>query len=100
VTANTGRVALRWPNSNIARSMIDLLEGPVTGTSANISGFPACSSSEQVMKQLGDKLPLVLDAGETGAILASTIVDLHYDSWRILREGIVTEDDIRAALEE
>jgi L-threonylcarbamoyladenylate synthase len=99
VTANTGRVALRWPNSNVARSLIEVLEGPVTGTSANISGFPACSSSAQVVKQLGDKLPLILDAGETGAILASTIVDLHYDGWRILREGTVTEDDIRAALE-
>lgn len=98
VTANTGRVALRWPNSKIAGSLIEQLEGPVTGTSANVSGFAACSSSDQVMKQLGDRIPLILDAGETGAILASTIVDLHHDGWRILREGIVTEDDIRSAL--
>ena len=52
------------------------------------------------MKQLGDTLPLMLDSGETGATLASTIVDLQNDSWRILREGIITEADIRAALEE
>ncbi len=98
VTANTGRVALRWPNSRVACALIDLLEGPITGTSANLSGFPACSSAEQLIKQMGDRLPLVLDAGETGAVLASTIVDLHGEEWRVLREGTVTEADVRAAL--
>jgi L-threonylcarbamoyladenylate synthase len=99
VTANTGRVALRWSNSKVVNGLIEALEGPVTGTSANISGFPACSHCDQVVKQLGDRLPLILDAGETGAILASTIVDLHDDRWRILREGAVSEADISAALD-
>jgi len=98
VTGNTGRVALRWPDSKVACTLIEILENPITGTSANLSGFPACSSAEQVVKQMGERLPLVLDAGSTGAVLASTIVDLHGDEWRILREGIVTETDIRKAL--
>ncbi len=100
VTANTGRVALRWPKSPVACTLIELLDGPITGTSANLSGFPACSSAEQLIKQMGDRLPLVLDAGETGVTLASTIVDLHDEEWHILREGTVTEADIRAALGE
>jgi tRNA threonylcarbamoyl adenosine modification protein (Sua5/YciO/YrdC/YwlC family) len=99
VTANTGRVALRWANSKIVRTLIELLEGPITGTSANISGFAACTNAEQLLKQLGERLPLILDAGETGATLASTIVDLRGERWHIIREGIVTEADIRAALE-
>jgi L-threonylcarbamoyladenylate synthase len=98
VTANTGRVAMRWPNSAVACKLIEMLEAPITGTSANISGFPACSSAESVMKQLGDRLTLVLDAGETGAALASTIVEIDGDNWRILREGIVTEADIKSVL--
>jgi L-threonylcarbamoyladenylate synthase len=99
VTAGTGRVALRWARSKVVCSLIEALEGPITGTSANISGFPACSSAEQLTKQLGERLPLIVDSGETGAMLASTIVDLQGDHWRILREGIVTEGDIRQALE-
>lgn len=99
VTANTGRVALRWPNSKIVTSLIEMVEGPLTGTSANISGFPACSYCDQLLKQLGERLPLILDGGGTGAILASTIVDLHDDRWRILREGAISEVDISAALE-
>ncbi|MBI3669223.1 MAG: threonylcarbamoyl-AMP synthase [Acidobacteria bacterium] len=98
ITANTGRVALRWPNSKVACALIDLLDSPITGTSANISGSPACSSAEQLAQQMGDRLPLILDAGDTGALLPSTIVELRGEQWRILREGTVTEADIRAAL--
>ncbi|HEX9759678.1 MAG TPA: L-threonylcarbamoyladenylate synthase [Candidatus Acidoferrales bacterium] len=99
VTGNTGRVALRWPNSAVACAVIDAAGIPVTGTSANLSGFAPCSNADQLVKQMADRLPLILDAGETGAILASTIVDLSGDEWRILREGTVKEDDIRQALD-
>jgi tRNA A37 threonylcarbamoyladenosine synthetase subunit TsaC/SUA5/YrdC len=71
---------------------------PLTGTSANISGFPACSSGQMVMRQLGDRLPLILDAGETGCTLASTIVDLRGEDWRISREGVVPVAEIRATI--
>ena len=98
VTANTGRVALRWPNSLIVERLIDEFDGPVTGTSANISGFPSCASAAQVMKQLGARVPLILDSGETGATLASTIVELNGDSWKIGREGAVPVADIEKAL--
>jgi L-threonylcarbamoyladenylate synthase len=78
--------------------LIEEFEGPITGTSANISGFPSCASAAQVMKQLGSRLPLVLDAGETGATLASTIVELNGDSWKIAREGAIPVAEIERAL--
>lgn len=100
VTGGTGRVALRWPDSSVACAVIQACGTPITGTSANISGFPPCSSAEQLLKQLGSQLPLILDVGDTGASLASTIVELRGEDWRILREGVVGEGDIRLALEE
>lgn len=99
VTGNTGRVALRWSNSKVASSLIDACGGPITGTSANISGFPACASGEQLIKQMGERVPLILDGGETKAQLASSIVDLRGDDWRVLREGIISESQIREAIE-
>ncbi len=99
VTGNTGRIALRWPNSKLACAVVEACGAPVTGTSANISGFPACSNAEQLVKQMGDRLPLILDAGETHASLASTIVDLRGEDWRVLREGLLSEKEIREALE-
>jgi len=100
VTAGTGRVALRWPRSEVVRCLIEEFEGPVTGTSANISGFSSCASAAQVMKQLGSRVPLVLDAGETGATLPSTIVELNGDAWRIGREGAIAVEEIAKAMKE
>lgn len=99
VTANTGKVALRWPKNVVIDRLIDEFGGPITGTSANISGFPSCASAEQVMKQLGNRLCLVLDSGETGAALPSTIVELRDDEWKILREGAIPPGEIEKALE-
>lgn len=98
VTANTGKIALRWPRSRVATRIIEEFEGPVTGTSANVSGFPSCSSAEQVMKQLGDRLPLILDGGETGASLPSTIIELYEDEWKIIREGAIPVAEIERTL--
>lgn len=98
VTANTGKVALRWPKNDVARRLIEEFEGPITGTSANISGFPSCSSAEQVLKQLGARVPLVLDSGETGGTIGSTIVEVHGGAWKIIREGAIPVGDIQKAL--
>jgi L-threonylcarbamoyladenylate synthase len=100
VTANTGDVALRWPKSPIVNALVDLVKGPVTGTSGNISGLPACATAGELLEQMGDRLPLILDGGETAGNLASTIVKLEGDQWTVMREGPISEEMIRAALEE
>ncbi len=98
VTGNQGRVALRWPNSRIVCALIEQVGAPITGTSANVSGFPSCSNAEELMKQLGGRIPLILDSGETGGMCSSTIVDLRGEEWRIVREGTVGKEDIERAL--
>jgi len=100
VTAHTGNVALRWPKSPIVDALISLVKGPVTGTSGNISGQPACATAIDLLEQLGDRLPLILDAGETPGNLASTIVKLEGEDWEIMRQGVITEQEIRAAMED
>jgi len=97
VTGNTGRVALRWPDSRVATALIDAVESPITGTSANLSGRPSCTNVQQIVEQLDDRLPLILDAGDTGGILASTIVRVDEDSWFVAREGAIPESEIRKA---
>lgn len=98
VTANTRRVALRWPKNTVVQKLIQELGVPLTGTSANVSGSPTCVSGEEVFRQLGDRIPLVLDSGETNGIMPSTIVELRGDHWCIGREGALPSDDILQAL--
>lgn len=98
VTGNTGRIALRLPKSRVTCALIAAAGTPLTGTSANLSGFAACVDATQVIKQMGDRLPLVLDGGKSSARLASTVIDLRGSNWTIVREGPISEADIRAAL--
>jgi L-threonylcarbamoyladenylate synthase len=99
VTGNSGRVALRWADSRITTSLIGAVGGPVTGTSANLSGHPSCSNAAALADQLGDRLPLILDSGDTNGTLASTIVKIEGDgTWSIVREGALPNATIEALL--
>jgi len=51
------------------------------------------------MKQLGNRLPLVLDAGDTGAALPSTIIELRGDEMKVLREGAIPVSEIEKILQ-
>jgi len=100
VTANTRRVALRWPRHVVVSRIIDELGVPLTGTSANLSGSPTCATADEVLSQLGDRLPLILDGGgEDSLRLPSTIVELRGDHWCIGRHGAIPADDIQDALD-
>ena len=98
VTANKGRVALRWPNARVACAIIEQVGSPITGTSANISGYPSCSNAHELVQQLGERLPLILDSGDTGSRVSSTIVNLEGEDWKIVRPGQITEDEIEKVL--
>ncbi len=99
VTANTGRIALRWPRCEVVARLIEEFDGPLTGTSANLSGAPSCTSAEEVFNQLGDRLTVILDAGETKSATPLTIVELHGEAWKILREGAISAKEIDEALQ-
>ncbi len=99
VTANTGKVGLRWPRAPLAVAMIAAADRPLTGTSANVSDQRPCSTAVQVDEQLGRVLPLILDAGPTKGKLPSTLVELTGSGGRILRQGGVREKDLKEYLE-
>ena len=98
VTGNTGRVALRWADSRIVTALIEAVGGPVTGTGANLSGRPSCTNVDQLVEQLGDRLPLILDAGDTGGTVGSTIVRIEGDTWSIARQGALPDTEIQRAI--
>lgn len=99
VTANTGKVGLRWPCAPLAVAMIVAAGRPITGTSANLAKHQPCSSAEGVEAQLGPDLPLILDGGPTQGTMASTVVDLVGERVRILRPGGVPESALKEFLD-
>lgn len=101
VTANTGNVAIRVPDSTLCREVVRSLGLPITATSANLQGMPECSYAGPVVEQFGDKIPLIVDAGPTARSVGTTIVDLSGggNSWMILREGAIPTHEIALALQ-
>lgn len=91
-------VALRAPDHPVALAVLRGLGEAVTGTSANLTGGPDPASAEEVRRQLGDRLDLVIDAGVTAHGVASTIIDCSGPRPDVLREGAVDKQLIADAL--
>ena len=98
ITANTGRIGLRWPRSPLAEALIAALGRPLTGTSANLSERPACATAGEVEEQIGGSLPLILDGGSAAGDRPSTVVELRGDRVRILRPGGIAESELEEYL--
>ena len=100
VTANTGNVALRVPAARIPLELVKAAGFPLTATSANLSGAQECTTADAVRAQLGDRIPMIVDGGESPRSVASTIVDLSGDTgpWRIIREGAIPSSEISEVL--
>jgi tRNA threonylcarbamoyl adenosine modification protein (Sua5/YciO/YrdC/YwlC family) len=92
VTANTGNVALRVPNSAIPLAVVQAAGIPITATSANLSGESECTTAEAVREQLQDRISIIVDGGTSPRDVASTIVDLTDEEarWKIQREGAIS----------
>jgi tRNA threonylcarbamoyl adenosine modification protein (Sua5/YciO/YrdC/YwlC family) len=98
VTANTGKVGLRWPLAPFVVALIAAAARPLTGTSANLSDWESCSTADEVDCQIGDVLPLILDGGLTRGGMASTVVELTGKTGHIVRHGAIPESELKEYL--
>jgi L-threonylcarbamoyladenylate synthase len=92
ITGGTGTVGMRIPNCDLARDLVQAIDAPIVGTSANLSAHPPCSSAEEVLGQLGGKIELILDSGKLTATAPSTIIDLTKTPPVIVREGAIASN--------
>jgi L-threonylcarbamoyladenylate synthase len=93
-----GTIAVRVPPVAWIRRLAYELSQPLTATSANLSGEKEMSDPADVVAGFGGKVELIVDGGKTPGGAPSTIVDLVGPEPRVLREGIIPAEKIRAAL--
>lgn len=98
LTADTGKIGIRVSSHPLAGLLAGGLGGPLTATSANLSGGPECSSADAVIRTLGGLPVSVIDGGKTPGGAGSTILDVTVFPPRILREGAISGDSILSAL--
>lgn len=81
-------IALRIPFHGFVNSLLEAVNLPLCGTSANISGKPASGKIDEILAQFKGKnnLPdLIINAGDLPESKPSNIVDLTQNPPQIIR---------------
>jgi L-threonylcarbamoyladenylate synthase len=98
LTGHTGKIGIRLANHAVAASLVRAVGGPITGTSANLSGHGGCNLVSLLDSHIRNQVDLVLDAGELKGQKVSTVVDVTVDPPRVLREGVIDAAQVMQAL--
>ncbi len=98
LTAGTGTVALRHSSHPVAARLAVGFGGPITATSANISGASPQTTAQGVAACFRSDLDMILDGGRTPGGRASTVVSCLGGAVSCLREGQIAFDEILTAV--
>ena len=100
VSAGRPTVAVRFPENEVALSLIENAKTPIAAPSANLSGKPSPTEARHVIEDMDGRIDCIID-GEAGlAGVESTVVDVTEEIPVILRPGIITLEDIKEIIPE
>ena len=97
VTNGFPTIGIRMPDDDFVLEIINRVGVPLLVPSANLSGQPSCTTSEEVLKQLDGRIDAVV-LGESGASTASTVCDSTGDDLKILRQGPIKLEDLEDSI--
>lgn len=97
-TGGLDTVAVRMPSDPVANRLIRLAGVPVAAPSANTSGRPSPTRAEHVIEDMDGKIEMILDGGEVGIGVESTIVDVSGAVPTLLRPGAITMEMLEETL--
>ena len=96
VTAGGETVGVRWPSHPFMQAVIRECGFPLAAPSANLSNQISPTNAEHVHAQLGGKIPLIVDGGQSQVGIESTVLDLTVTPARILRPGMIHAESLAA----
>jgi L-threonylcarbamoyladenylate synthase len=88
-------VGIRAPRHAVALALIRAVGEPIAAPSANAHTHVSPTTAEHVVRSLGERVDLVLDAGACVHGIESTVLALG-DPPRVLRPGAVSLEQLRA----
>jgi L-threonylcarbamoyladenylate synthase len=92
-----GHVGIRVPNHPIALQLLHQT-GPLAVTSANLTGQPYATTSQEVLAQLDGRVHLVIEGGPLPSGLLSSVVDCTGDELIVLRQGPLSQEQLMLAI--
>ena len=99
-TGGLDTVAVRMPNHPVALELIRQSGCLIAAPSANTSGRPSPTEALHVREDLDGKIAMILDGGEVGIGIESTIIDLTEATPMVLRPGYITPEMLSEVLHE
>lgn len=99
-TGGLDSVAVRMPSHPVALELIRAAGGFVAAPSANTSGRPSPTCADHVKEDLADRIDMIVDGGNVGIGLESTIVDFTEEVPTILRPGYLNQERLSEILGE
>jgi len=90
-------IGIRMPNHPFALELMRKF-GPIATTSANLSGRNSPQNAQDVLHQLNNRIPLILDGGKCPGGIPSTVIDCSTEEIRVLRQGMIDPIEIEAVL--
>ncbi|HEX4446179.1 MAG TPA: L-threonylcarbamoyladenylate synthase, partial [Polyangiaceae bacterium] len=96
IAGGSSSVAVRVPSHPVARALLSRLGAPVAAPSANRYQGLSPTTAAHVVKELGDRVDLVLDGGGCDGGIESTVVDARLDPPVVLRPGAVSLEALAA----
>jgi len=98
VTGGGPTVGVRWPSHPFIQAVIEECGFPLAAPSANLSNRVSPTTAEHVRRQLGGRIPLIVDGGACQVGIESTVLDLTQTPPRILRPGMIHAESIAAVI--
>ncbi len=89
-------IGFRVVSHPVIAQLHQYLRGPLVLTSANLTGEAPVTSGEDVARQFGEQVPLVLDDGGTRYGGASTVIRVIGQRYEILRTGVIEPEAMNA----
>lgn len=98
VTAGLSTLAIRIPDHPLALALLNACRLPLAAPSANLSGKPSPTRADHVFEDLNGKIAGILDGGNTGVGVESTVIDCSGEIPVILRPGGTTREEIESVV--
>jgi L-threonylcarbamoyladenylate synthase len=98
VTGGKNTVGIRMPSHPVALSLLEDIDFPLAAPSANPFGYISPTTSEHVRKQLGDKIPYILEGGSCEKGIESTIIGFENNKPILYRVGAISKEEIETII--
>lgn len=93
-----GTIAVRMPDHPATLALLNAT-GPMAVTSANKTGAPPATTCVEAHEYFGSDVDVYLDGGSSSQGVASTIINCTGGELRVIRQGVLSLEELSAAAE-